>query len=71
MSALWWRPLARLSAGHVRLICSEGLLEPLEERAQSYRSAAEAAKDGRVRGELMRRAAMLREAKIALEQAGT
>jgi hypothetical protein len=65
----WWRPLLTLRAEHLALVRREGLLEHLNERSTAYRSAAQRADNENARRELMRRAAILREAYVALDQA--
>ncbi|MBO18893.1 hypothetical protein [Herbaspirillum sp.] len=65
----WWRPLLTLRAEHLALVRREGLLEHLNERSTAYRHAAEGTDNDDARRELMRRAAILREAFVALDQA--
>ena len=70
MISIWWRPLVGLSPAHIQLIRREGILEALNERAAEYRAAGDAAGDDlALRRECMRRAALLRECFVALDQA--
>ena len=76
--ALWWQPLLRLSQEHLAVVREEGLLSLLEARALELRTQAdEMEAEDRTIGRpsslhvrrLRRRAAHLREARVALEQA--
>jgi len=67
---VWWTPLLTLSAEHLSVVRQEGLLQHLDDRALKYHRAAEAAESVEMRRRLLRRAALLREARVALEQAG-
>ena len=71
MRGPWWRPLLSLSAEHLSIVRDEGLLAHLDTKSLYYRRAAESAESPELSRRLMRRAAMLREARVALEQAAT
>lgn len=67
----WWRPLLTLRAEHLALVKREGLLEHLNGRSADYARAAASSDNDDVRRELMRRAAILREAFVALDQSAS
>ncbi len=67
----WWRPLLRLRAEHLAVVREEGLLVQLEDRALRYERAAQGAESVELARRFRRRAALLRTAKEALEDAAT
>ena len=68
--SVWWTPLLTLSAEHLSVVRQEGLLDHLEARALKYHRAAESSACVEMRRRLLRRAALLRETRVALDQAG-